>query len=133
MADQAAKKKNGCLVGCLTVVVIFVVVMAIVVVYFMVNSKSIINEVMDQARDGMQTMLTEDHTEVERQQFVTTFNKLVEDLKGENIVESVQQNQDIIYALQDIIADRMITPEESQEWIKQYSQQVANTAKEAQE
>ncbi len=120
MTEGETKKGKGCLVGCLTVLGIIVLGILIVVLIVVFKGDDIIMSVLNQAKVGTAYLLTEDHTDEEKQRFVDTFSEVIDEIKAIGFTDGVQNNKGLIYELQNIIEDRRITRDESERWIKLY-------------
>ena len=121
MADSTKKKMNGCLIGCLSVVVLIVIVIVLLVVLWFVRGEQIMQVFFEQARTGMVYMMTEDHTEEEKQMFVRSLDNIFASVGERGLKQTVRSYNDSIVALQNIIADQRITRQESASWQATFS------------
>jgi len=120
MAGDETKKGKGCLIGCLTIIGIVVVGIIIIVLIIIFKGDDIIMNVLNQAKVGTAYLLTEDHTDEEKQRFQDAFSELIDEINTLGFTEGTQKNRALIYELQDIIEDRRITREESTRWVQLY-------------
>lgn len=116
---MVGKKKNGFLIGCGSIfaVIILVVLIAGVVIY--AKKDSIVSYVLEQAKTGVQYLLTEDHTQEEADEFTLLFGRLVDEVKTRGFQQGVAEYEPVIRKLEEIIEDKRINRFESQEWVNE--------------
>lgn len=117
---MSEKKKNGCLKGCLVLVVLVVVLAG--VAFFIVKAKGpqLLENFLDQAQEGVSYLLTEDHSDEERFAFENAIGGFIDRIKSENLRESIELKAGLLTELQEIIQDKRINRYESAAWVKRY-------------
>jgi len=121
----AGNVKRNFAIGCLTIAGIFVAIVIIVVLVFMFRGDAIMRQVFEQAKEGTAFMLTEDHTEQQKQQFMQVFAEFIDTVEAggmKHMAERLNAHKAAVRDLQQMIADRRITVQESQAWIALYQQ-----------
>lgn len=117
MTHGDSTQKKGCLKGCLVIAAIFIVGLIILAFFIRIKGKDIMATLFDQTKEGVTYLLTEDHSNAEKEHFQMRFSAFIEDLQADGFQQGVQRNQDAVAKLQEIIKDQRITRLESQQWI----------------
>lgn len=120
MAEK--KKMHGCLLGLLVFLGLVVVAVLIIVGVIFFKGDDIVQDFLGQAKVGVSYLLTEDHTDEEKDTFAQAFSLVIDDVSALGLRDGLQKYRDAIIDFQAMIEDQRINRDESAQWLEKHAQ-----------
>jgi len=109
--------------GFLLLLILAVLVLGIGGYYFYDKSGELTAMLFEKGKPQLMSYLTEKNTKEDRENFEKTYDAMVRKIKEDGIIKFINEHEKSYNILQEIIADREISPEEVYLWINEWDRE----------